>query len=150
MFDKCFGYVLFLVFRYLHSSQCMKQMTLWCLNLFSLDFLPLGQCRITSLPSLTVFYLTVVLGISLLCLQWPLTLIYIPPCTLLANLSFIDLCLSTLTVPDDLWPALWAQNHILPGMCHPDICPSHPGWIWDGAAAGQGSLPWPRPLCGHM
>lgn len=88
-----------LVFRYLQTKSMYEANDSLVSEFVFLGLLPLGQCRITSAFS-TVFYLTVVLG-NLLAV-FAVTFdphLHSPMYFLLANLSFIDLCLSTLTVP---------------------------------------------------
>ena len=100
MFHKCFGYVLFLVFRYLQTKSMYEANDS---SVSQFVFLGLSTSRPVQhflLAFSTVFYVTIVLGNLLV--VFAVTFdphLHSPMYFLLANLSFIDLCLSTLTVP---------------------------------------------------
>ena len=100
MFDKCFGYVLFLVFRYRQTKPMYEANDS---SVSEFVFLGLSTSRPVQhflLAFSTVFYVTIVLGNLLV--VFTVTFdphLHSPMYFLLANLSFIDLCFSTLTVP---------------------------------------------------
>lgn len=100
MFLKCFGYVLFLVFRYRQTKPMCKANDT---SVSEFVFLGLSTSRPVQhflLAFSTVFYVIIVLGNFLVVLTVTFDPhLHSPMYFLLANLSSIDLCLSTLTVP---------------------------------------------------